>query len=146
MESSSIGFKEFHKYLLLPEENRDTDQAKALFKDGVEQLKLVTRRYARKQVKWIRNRFLKRRGSRVPPVYGVDSSDASLWHTQVHKPASAVVEAYLQEREPTIPCLPVAENPSEPQHNKCEICGGRVLVTTFEWNVHLKSRKHKKIY
>ncbi|KAA8586138.1 hypothetical protein FQN60_007707, partial [Etheostoma spectabile] len=55
----SIGFKEFHDYLTAPESS--TQQEKDTLRDkGVEALKIATRRYARKQNKWVRNRFLKR--------------------------------------------------------------------------------------
>ncbi|XP_044192323.1 tRNA dimethylallyltransferase isoform X2 [Thunnus albacares] len=55
----SIGFKEFHEYLTAPESS--TQQEKDMLRDkGIEALKIATRRYARKQNKWVRNRFLKR--------------------------------------------------------------------------------------
>ncbi|XP_077937070.1 tRNA dimethylallyltransferase isoform X4 [Gasterosteus aculeatus] len=55
----SIGFKEFHDYLTAPESS--TQQEKDALRDkGIEALKIATRRYARKQNKWVRNRFLKR--------------------------------------------------------------------------------------
>ncbi|KAF7644011.1 hypothetical protein LDENG_00229290, partial [Lucifuga dentata] len=54
----SIGFKEFHDFLTAPESS--TKQQKDALRDkGIEALKIVTRRYARKQNKWVRNRFLK---------------------------------------------------------------------------------------
>ena len=37
----SIGFKEFHEYLILPEGLRDTDQGQILYNKGVASLKLV---------------------------------------------------------------------------------------------------------
>ncbi len=38
----SIGFKEFHKYLVLNQEEKDTAEGRRLFEEGVEQLKLVS--------------------------------------------------------------------------------------------------------
>ena len=43
----SIGFKEFHNYLLLSPEEKDTDRGNEDFKKGVELLKIATRQYAR---------------------------------------------------------------------------------------------------
>ena len=43
----SIGFKEFHDYLLLSAEERETEAGKKEFDKGVELLKLATRQYAR---------------------------------------------------------------------------------------------------
>eukprot|EP00058_Branchiostoma_floridae_P024424 XP_002609914.1 hypothetical protein BRAFLDRAFT_90703 [Branchiostoma floridae] len=50
----SIGFKEFHKYLLLEEGQRSSDIGQQLLQEGVAALKTVTRRYARRQVTGIR--------------------------------------------------------------------------------------------
>ncbi|KAL1255840.1 hypothetical protein QQF64_013901, partial [Cirrhinus molitorella] len=54
----SIGFKEFHEYLTASEDISQEERDKLKIK-GIESLKQVTRRYARKQNKWVRNRFLK---------------------------------------------------------------------------------------
>lgn len=61
----SIGFKEFHSYLILPEEERDSKTGNKMFQESVNQLKMVTRRYARKQNKWVKNRFLSETGRQV---------------------------------------------------------------------------------
>ncbi|XP_040830220.1 tRNA dimethylallyltransferase isoform X4 [Ochotona curzoniae] len=55
----SIGFKEFHEYLIT-EGKCTPETSNQLLKKGVEALKQVTKRYARKQIRWIRNRFLSR--------------------------------------------------------------------------------------
>ncbi|CAG2063950.1 unnamed protein product [Timema podura] len=75
----SIGFKEFHDFLMLDEEERESPEGKRLFQRGLEEMKLATRRYARKQLKWIRNRFLRRPNRPVPNVYGLDGTDPSQW-------------------------------------------------------------------
>ncbi|XP_024937608.1 tRNA dimethylallyltransferase isoform X2 [Cephus cinctus] len=56
----SIGFKEFHEYLILPKEQRESETGKKLLQQGIDDLKLVTRRYARKQQRWVLNRFVRR--------------------------------------------------------------------------------------
>jgi tRNA A37 N6-isopentenylltransferase MiaA len=56
----AIGFKEFHQYLLLSEEDRNSEKGSKLFHAGVDALKLVTKRYARRQLRWIKNRFLRK--------------------------------------------------------------------------------------
>ena len=78
----SIGFKEFHSYLCLSEEERETEEGRRLFSEGVERMKISTRQYSRRQAKWIRRRFLTNiRDS--PLVYRVNSSDPKLWKEQV---------------------------------------------------------------
>lgn len=67
----SIGFKEFSPYFLLPEEEKNSDKGEKVLEQCVEVLKLVTRRYARKQTKWTVNRFLARKDRQVgisPPT------------------------------------------------------------------------------
>ncbi len=43
----SIGFKEFHNYLLLSAEEKEAEAGKKEFDKGAELLKLATRQYAR---------------------------------------------------------------------------------------------------
>uniref|UniRef100_A0A6I8NRV5 Uncharacterized protein n=1 Tax=Ornithorhynchus anatinus TaxID=9258 RepID=A0A6I8NRV5_ORNAN len=78
----SIGFKEFHEFLITegkcpPETNL------LLLKKGVETLKQVTKRYAWKQNKWVNSRFLSHPGPGVPPVYGLEVSSVSQWEESV---------------------------------------------------------------
>ena len=53
----SIGLKEFHSYLTL--EDKSGTEGKNHLEQGLALLKLATKRYARKQIKWIRGRFLR---------------------------------------------------------------------------------------
>ena len=48
----AIGFKEFDKYL-------KSDNDEKLLEKGVEEMKAVTRKYAKKQQRWILNRIVK---------------------------------------------------------------------------------------
>lgn len=56
----SIGFKEFHNYLILNENELSSEQTRKLLETGLNDLKCVTRRYAKKQTRWVSNRFLGR--------------------------------------------------------------------------------------
>lgn len=60
----SIGFKEFDEYFQYLEtngSNEDSAVKNDLLKKGIEEMKVSTRRYARIQMRWIRNRFVKRK-------------------------------------------------------------------------------------
>lgn len=87
----SIGFKEFHNYLLLSAEERETEAGKKEFDKGVELLKLATRQYARRQAKWMRRRFVVS-GREAPPVYRVDSSRPELWKENCYLPALQILQ------------------------------------------------------
>ncbi|XP_064626774.1 tRNA dimethylallyltransferase-like [Lineus longissimus] len=141
----SIGFKEFHDYLILPEEERGTAHAQKLLQQGIDQLKLVTRQYARKQRKWIRNRFLRRPGSSVPPVYGVDSTNPENWEIDALKPALEILSAIVKGETPSIQPLPCEAPRDEPEHHICDICGGRIFVSKLAWEAHLNGKKHKNL-
>ncbi|XP_076440562.1 tRNA dimethylallyltransferase-like isoform X2 [Babylonia areolata] len=141
----SIGFKEFHEYLILPVDKRETTEGKEVFQKGVEALKLATRQYARRQLKWIKNRFLKRAGSHVPAVYSLDSTDPSQWSCDVLQPASDILTAVIQgSKVPVEPMSPDAVPGTVHVHNVCDVCDGRVFTTLQEWQAHQGSRKHKK--
>uniref|UniRef100_A0A146MCA4 tRNA dimethylallyltransferase, mitochondrial n=2 Tax=Lygus hesperus TaxID=30085 RepID=A0A146MCA4_LYGHE len=143
----SIGFKEFHAYLTLLEEERETELGQKLLNEGVLALKSVTRRYARKQIKWIKNRFIKTIDREVPDMYGLDATDLDTWDENVLNPAVQVVGSCLglAGYSPTLKPLP-REDPvgSVVQRNHCSVCD-RIFVDTLQWSVHLKSNKHRRM-
>ncbi|KAF6199898.1 hypothetical protein GE061_006196 [Apolygus lucorum] len=143
----SIGFKEFHAYLTLPEEERETELGQKLLNEGVIALKAVTRRYARKQIKWIKNRFIKTKDREVPDIYSLDATDLNEWDENVLNPALQVMGSCLELEgySPSLKPLP-REDPvgSAVQRNHCAVCD-RIFMDTLQWSVHLKSNKHRRM-
>ncbi|XP_071394794.1 tRNA dimethylallyltransferase [Centroberyx affinis] len=138
----SIGFKEFHDYLTAPESS--TQQEKDTLRDkGIEALKIATRRYARKQNKWVRNRFLKRPGDDVPAVYGLDVTDVSRWEETVLKPALQILDSLSKGEQPAAEPIRVegAEQRNKRSRHTCDLCD-KVIIGDLEWTAHLKSKKH----
>ncbi|KAM3858640.1 LOW QUALITY PROTEIN: tRNA dimethylallyltransferase [Diretmus argenteus] len=138
----SIGFKEFHDYLTAPESS--TQQEKDTLRDkGVEALKIATRRYARKQNKWVRNRFLKRPGHSVPAVYGLDVTDVSRWEETVLDPALQILDSLSKGEQPALEPIRVegAEQRNKRSRHTCDLCD-KVIIGDLEWTAHLKSKKH----
>ncbi|XP_008285846.1 tRNA dimethylallyltransferase isoform X2 [Stegastes partitus] len=138
----SIGFKEFHDYLTAPESS--TQQERDTLRDkGIEALKIATRRYARKQNKWVRNRFLKRPGDNVPSVFGLDVTDVSRWEETVLNPALQILDSLSKGEEPAIAPIRVqaAEQRNKRSHHTCDLCD-KVIIGDLEWTAHLKSKKH----
>ncbi|NWT00526.1 MOD5 dimethylallyltransferase, partial [Mionectes macconnelli] len=129
----SIGFKEFHEYLIT-EGNCSPETSALLLQKGIQALKQVTKRYARRQNKWVRNRFLKRPGPNVPPVYGLEVSDLQRWEEDVLKPALEIVESFIQGREPPAEPLKMEHDVSENKrsHRVCELCD-RLIIGDREW-------------
>ncbi|XP_065150626.1 tRNA dimethylallyltransferase isoform X2 [Paramisgurnus dabryanus] len=138
----SIGFKEFHEYLTASQDISQEELEKLKIK-GIESLKQVTRRYARKQNKWVRNRFLKRPASNVPPVYGLDVTDVTNWETTVLTPALEILECLQKGEQPSVQPIRVdgAETRNKRRHHMCELCD-KVIIGDLEWTAHQKSKNH----
>ncbi|XP_055886043.1 tRNA dimethylallyltransferase-like [Biomphalaria glabrata] len=138
-----IGFKEFGSYLKLTPEQRASEEGRKEFEQGVSQLKLATRKYARKQLKWIQNRFCARPGSNVPPVYAVDSTDLKQWNQTVQE-ALDVVTAFMQGKTPEKEPVSITRKLNAvPARNVCNVCAGQIFIRLDEWQEHLKTKKHK---
>ena len=162
----SIGFKEFHSYLCLSEEERETDEGKRLFSEGVQRMKISTRQYSRRQAKWIRRRFLTNlRDS--PPVYRVDSSDPMLWKEkvriqfnhknvtiylcpciQVYDPAEDILKCFMSGVTPAATPVPrICEKPEREEDFRktihCDICK-RDFKGDSQFRNHLKSKSHRR--
>ncbi|XP_015504593.2 tRNA dimethylallyltransferase [Parus major] len=137
----SIGFKEFHEYLI-SEGNCSPETSALLLEKGIQALKQVTKRYARRQNKWVRNRFLKRPGPNVPPVYGLEVSDLQRWEEDVLKPALEIVESFIQGREPPAePLRMERDEENKRSHRVCELCH-RLIIGDREWAAHTRSKSH----
>ena len=141
----SIGFKEFHNYLLLTEDQRKNPITKVLLTQGIESLKIVTKRYAKQQIKWIRNRFLRLNDRKVPNIYRLDTSSPELWRQQVLEPSIAIVNAFIKGNPVPSHIKPVPKTEINENYSKlfvCDICEKR-LSGFVAYESHMKSKGHK---
>lgn len=140
----SIGFKEFHEYLTMNEQDQQSEEGQKLFSRCLWLMKQVTKRYSRNQKKWITRRFLGTPDRQVPPLYGLEATDVSKWEENVRKPALTVVQAYLEGREPSQdPIPPIGSNKNVHELFTCEACNITVLGSIV-WKTHISSRRHHK--
>ncbi|KAI0825941.1 tRNA isopentenyltransferase [Irpex lacteus] len=129
----SIGYREFSSYLL-ERHNISQVEGDKLLSAAVDRMKLSTRQYARKQVKWIRNKLLPavrtanasngEGSSPVVPTYLLDASEiGEKWSSEVQGPARRITEAFLQGSDLPAPStlsstakemLDIAEKPTNP--------------------------------
>uniref|UniRef100_A0A8C6D1Y1 tRNA dimethylallyltransferase n=1 Tax=Moschus moschiferus TaxID=68415 RepID=A0A8C6D1Y1_MOSMO len=112
----SIGFKEFHEYLIT--EGKCTPE--------------------------IRNQLLKKGpGTSVPPVYGLEVSDVSKWEESVLEPALEIVRSFIQGHKPaaTPVKMPSNETENKRSYHMCELCD-RIIIGDREWAAHMKSKSH----
>ncbi|XP_055949856.1 tRNA dimethylallyltransferase-like [Argiope bruennichi] len=140
----SIGFKEFHEYLILSEEEKNSDTGQRILEKAIEEMKLVTRQYARKQTKWIINRFLKKPDRQLPPVYGLSATDLCKWNENALQPAIDIVQSFIEDKEPSQKPLPVEEGLNDIKETYyCDVCE-RLILGQNVWKIHLSSKRHQK--
>ncbi|GMF35834.1 unnamed protein product [Phytophthora fragariaefolia] len=148
----AIGYKEFQPYFdALEATNRTADDPKAIetiLEACIEQLNVATRQYARRQLSWIRNKFV----TKNIPVYQVDSSDVSKWDALVAQPAIEIAQKFLKDEEITSHQTVQQQKPEAAQaatledkfqKNKCMVCNGREFTGKTQWAEHLRSKGHK---
>lgn len=158
----TIGFKEFAPYLEKYDESHDDIIQKYMQKSSdvpppesltlltkcLDELKLVTRRYSKKQIKWVSNRLLGGKDRQVPLIYPLDTSYPDNWNSVVSSPAEDVVLSYIEDRTPILKPMEsvtsLRDGYNEEVTNTCDICK-RVFIGEFQWEIHLNSNKHKKM-
>ncbi|XP_063382751.1 tRNA dimethylallyltransferase [Cydia fagiglandana] len=143
----TLGFKEFHDYLMLSEAERQGRHD--LLQQSIVNMKIGTRRYARRQNKMVKGRFLEHPNREVPPIYELDTTDVSAWDTQVKEKAIDIIESYLNgtpcKYEPLTSETKEAKKDINPfSNNYCEVCK-RILIGDKEYGIHLNSNKHMKV-
>lgn len=160
----TIGFKEFEPYLLKYDESEDrkleeyfrgdVDVPESLkeLNECLDRLKLVTQRYSKKQIKWVKNRFLRAadKNREIPPIYQLDTTNPDQWDHLVSEPAHNVIDHYLDKtQELKVRPLILTESPAIVKSNTkgtffCDSCQ-RVFVEQSQWEIHRKSNRHKKV-
>ncbi|RHZ10848.1 hypothetical protein DYB31_005353 [Aphanomyces astaci] len=138
--SQAIGFKEFQPYLKAKEEG--SPDTTTVLAECIEQLKVGTRQYAKRQITWIRNRIVPRN----IPVYKLDTTDVTQWPVNVTTPAKSIVSAFLRNDPSPVPaCISQVdgENGAKKIKNMCEPCGNREFVGLVQWHEHLRSKSHR---
>lgn len=145
----SIGFKEFHEFLVRYklrkfDKNSVSKQDKDILTECIENMKIVTRRYAKKQVTWVRNRFLARPAVSAPDVYGLDASDLENWDKNVLENALVILEKMMNGENPVVkPVSRIVIQDDRHARHVCEICDNRLILGEENWRKHLVSKSHK---
>ncbi|VDB88643.1 unnamed protein product [Peniophora sp. CBMAI 1063] len=91
----SIGFKEFDQYLA------EVNPSSAQYDLTVENMKVSTRQYAKRQVSWIRNKLIpavyaaRRAADNGPDFYALDATDLAGWQRNVSDIAQNITAAFL---------------------------------------------------
>lgn len=169
----AIGFKEFVPYLQKYSDERfDTEITEFIKSHGgrsgsqinitetdkpdgldllercLDDLRSRTKRFSKKQVKWIQNRMVQLTGRHVPPLYVLDATNAeTTWDIDVYARAEHVIQSYIEGNEST-EIRPVERVDDSVVHRTdvthfCDVCDRR-FVGDFQWNAHMRSHRHSK--
>lgn len=165
----SIGYKEFHNYLSAPEHSEEE------FKLAIENMKSATRKYAKRQIMWIRNKLLHvanaangasraEYGFDVTPTYLLDATElGKAWDTNVRTLAEQITEDFLNGKDLPDPCslsetaremLSTSDKrPSVDMRRKlvCPTCTVNeerpvMIAEGKEWDVHVRTRTHRRLF
>ena len=152
-----IGFKEFLPWL---QDGRRDDK---LWQQGVDAMKLHTRQYARRQVKWIQKMLIPDVGAER--VYVLNATDLTKWHSLVGDRAGSIAQQFmtsgadsvteahappelerLVSQEATV--ARKAEATSDFKRYTCNVCRNHddeklIAIGTRNWEIHVRSRRHK---
>lgn len=163
----AIGFKEFLPYLQKYEEEVvdaeitefiRTNQgivttthvldALKLLEQCLDELRLNTKRYSKKQLKWIQNRLILFNERIMPPIYELDGSHAEIsWEADVFNKAENIIQSYIDDVEPNF--RPIERNAMNGRRNVhtsnyCADCDRR-FIGDAEFSAHMQSQRHKKV-
>ncbi|ORY01828.1 IPP transferase-domain-containing protein [Clohesyomyces aquaticus] len=157
----SIGYKEFKYYhSALIEGTISKVELEKLRTAAIESTQAATRQYANRQIRWIRIKFLNalygagQRGN----TFLLDGSDLSKWEERVLWPATEVTNHFLSDHflpDPrTLSTVAsemlapkrdydLSQRPELWKKRVCELCG-TIAATENDWNLHVKSRRHRR--
>jgi tRNA dimethylallyltransferase len=155
----SIGFKEFEEYLAAKRAGTASDsELERLKQEGIERVKIATRQYAKRQIRWIRVRLWNalKNVRATNRLILLDVTDPACWEEEVAKPAERIVTSFLKGEalpDPTslsevartvLACSP--EEAAGGEMYECRFCGtcNKTLQTEKQWKDHLTSKGHKK--
>ncbi|CAF0905323.1 unnamed protein product [Brachionus calyciflorus] len=148
----SIGFKEFDEYFKYIDsvcsEKIDEKKKKEFFDKAILDMKISTRRYAKIQIRWVKNRFIKRSEKNSPIVHELDTTDLNKWNENIFQKAVDKFTDYMTrfESDNQVELNKSDKNESVDEvfeFNKCEICN-KIFVNKFQWDCHIKGASHKK--
>ncbi|KAJ2985757.1 hypothetical protein NUW58_g5361 [Xylaria curta] len=155
----SIGFKQMEAFLNGELNMEPTEALEKKKCDGLEEINIATRQYARYQLRWIRLKTLKsfKEHAAMDLLYLLDSTNASEFSANVLQPAADICRRYLAGDEQPRPTevsdtarevLAAFEADSMATQSTfkvktCEVCN-MSLPTEDSWVKHINGKKHRR--
>lgn len=153
----SIGYKEMEPFVNQQASEADPKRHSQKLQEALESVKAGTRRYAKRQNRYIRIRLADalKDANQMDKLFLLDCTSLDEWESVVFSPSAKLVDSFLKgEKLPAPGSLsPLAKQMSETildgktgaqrVARTCETCQ-KILMTDKEWVGHLSSRGHKK--
>lgn len=157
----AIGFKEFQSLIAAMKSGCATEAVlKKMQLEATEQTQIATRRYAKRQVKWIRTKLLHAliNSGAERQLFLLDGTDLDNWTNQVREPAIQLVRDFMGgvalpdptsmstvAAEMLIPKreYDLADRPDQWITRICETCK-ITAMTEADWTKHVTSQRHAK--
>ncbi|CAE6502452.1 unnamed protein product [Rhizoctonia solani] len=153
--NQAIGYKEFEAYL------DDPARPQREFDRGVEQMKVATRQYATRQVKWLKSRLLPAIvASENVHIVLLNIRDVASWQQDILEPSLEHLKNFLIGQPPAeaeqgtllwdfMQETQSSSHGSERRKIRCDVCTSDprrpvLLDERTEWDVHRKSRTHRR--
>ncbi|KAI9772885.1 MAG: hypothetical protein M1840_008767 [Geoglossum simile] len=157
----SIGRKEFSPYLTaIASGEASKKELESLEQEAVSQAKAATRQYAKRQVRWIRIKLTNAisAAGMTGTTFSLDGNDPAQWSHNISTPSLTIAKAFLAGDALPDPAQvsPTTQKVLTPKRGydlsdrrdlwvkrTCDVCG-KVVVTEWDWEMHVKSRGHKR--
>ena len=146
----AIGYKEFEEHLALLDSGAAPAEAAAALARAAQRLREATHQYARKQERWLRNRFAQRGVRMLELESGGADASPEAWDAAVLRPALEDVRAWLGAADggaddgDAVPHAPEAARVRAWRQFTCAPCGGRLINGELAWAEHEASARHKR--
>ena len=154
----AIGYKELLPYITAAREGRvDPKTLESLKKESIERMKIATRQYAKRQVRWIRlklQRALHEYQTAHRTFFLLDGTDLAKWDKEVEAIAAVILSSWIEGKkqlpDPTTlserarqMMLAVVSESEEMFARHCELCD-MTMMGERAWAAHTKSKRHKR--
>ena len=153
---SAIGYKEFEHYLNSLDSRVNTEEKERLKAEAIEQVKVATRQYAKRQTRWIRQKLLPdvRTAKAESRLFLLDCTEGGHHFEDVENLACSITDIYLAAKplpDPKALSLTAAsilspaleQDESEPfRATTCQLCD-LTVASRHDWGKHVIGRRHK---
>lgn len=119
-------------------------EALKLLEECLDDQRVQTKRYSRDQIQWINNRFLLDNGRLVPPIYELNTTNATenIWMEKIFGTTEHIIQSYIDGSHCHFQPIERLQRKERPTYT-CDVCN-RPFLGEHLFNSHLQSSSHRK--